>query len=273
MTGSLGRSSEFIGLIPAAGQAVRLGTLPCSKEVYPIGFPRARDTAQAAPKAVSQYLLEKMQRGGVARAYIVLRSGKWDIPGYFGDGSSLNLPLAYLTISSSAGVPFTLDYAYPFVRDAEVAFGFPDLLFDPDDAFVRLFTHKAASGADVVLGLCRKNNTPTNDLVDCDATGAVRELRLGVLDETLKYSWAVATWGPAFTEFLHEFTGRRRHLPANSAELSVGHAMNEAIKSGLAVQSTVLSEMPYLDIGTPAGLAEALRRAASPAPSVHSVNP
>jgi glucose-1-phosphate thymidylyltransferase len=32
------RLREIIGLIPAGGVAERLSPLPCSKEIYPIGF-------------------------------------------------------------------------------------------------------------------------------------------------------------------------------------------------------------------------------------------
>jgi glucose-1-phosphate thymidylyltransferase len=253
-------STEFVGLIPAAGQASRLGLLPCSKELYPVGYHSGNNATNGYPKAVAQYLLEKMQRAGVARAYIVLRTGKWDIPNYFGDGSRLNLPLAYLTISASAGVPFTLDHAYPFVRRSQVAFGFPDLLFDPEDAFAGVFARKAETCADVVLGLCRKSPTPANDLVDFDSNGMVRRIHTGTLHETLEYSWAIAAWGPEFTEFLHEYTNSCSQAAGGASELSVGHAIGASVQAGLKVQTTILSEHPYLDIGTPGGLAEAVRR-------------
>ena len=89
------------------------------------------------PKVVSHYLLEKMRLAGIQEVYIVLRPGKWDIPAYFGDGSALGMHLAYLILGVPFGVPFTLDQAYPFVRNATVAFGFPDMLFDPEDGFIK----------------------------------------------------------------------------------------------------------------------------------------
>ena len=56
------------------------------------------------------------------------------------------------------GVPFTLDQAYPFVRDATVAFGFPDIIFDGQDGFVKLLDRQLQTGADVVLGLFPANH-------------------------------------------------------------------------------------------------------------------
>ena len=113
------------GTIPASGQATRIAPLPCSKELFPIGFRTAQDGRALGPKVVAHYLLEKMRFAGVSKSYIVLRPGKWDIPAYFGDGSALKLHLAYLMMGVPFGVPFTLDQAYPFVRNATVAFGFP----------------------------------------------------------------------------------------------------------------------------------------------------
>jgi glucose-1-phosphate thymidylyltransferase len=65
----------------------------------------------------------------------------------------LNMNMGYLIISLPFGAAYTLDQAYPFVQDAVVAMGFPDILFQPDDAFVRLLARLEASNADVVLGL------------------------------------------------------------------------------------------------------------------------
>ena len=74
---------EIVGIIPAAGKATRVSPLPCSKEIFPIGFSNMEDAQVIRPKPVGQYLLEHFRRAGAKRAYIVLRKGKWDIPEYF----------------------------------------------------------------------------------------------------------------------------------------------------------------------------------------------
>ena len=71
---------EIVGIVPAVGHAARLAPLPCSKELYPIGFRSAAGGRSVRPKAVCLYLLEKFQLAGVTRSFIVLREGKWDIP-------------------------------------------------------------------------------------------------------------------------------------------------------------------------------------------------
>ena len=55
-------NKEVVGLIPAGGQATRLAPLPCSKELYPIGFRFAEADHSLRPKVVSHYLLEKMRK-------------------------------------------------------------------------------------------------------------------------------------------------------------------------------------------------------------------
>jgi len=70
------REIEVAGVIPAAGWATRIGPLPCSKEILPVGFHTADDGSSAQPKAIISYLLDKIQFAGIRKVYIVLRKGK-----------------------------------------------------------------------------------------------------------------------------------------------------------------------------------------------------
>jgi hypothetical protein len=46
-----GVSGELIGVIPAAGTAIRLEQLPCSEKFLPVGFYKMRDWGiQPSPK-------------------------------------------------------------------------------------------------------------------------------------------------------------------------------------------------------------------------------
>jgi len=47
---------------------------------------------------------------------------------------------------------------------------------------------------------------------------------------------------------------------ARTGALSVGDVFAAAIDSGLAVQGEIVSDVPFLDIGTPEALEEAYRR-------------
>jgi glucose-1-phosphate thymidylyltransferase len=254
--------SEVVGVIPAGGQAVRLAPLPCSKELYPVGFRAAQAGSGARPRVVSHYLLEEMKLAGISKAYVVLRPGKWDIPTYYGDGSMLDMQLAYLMLGRPFGVPFTVDQAYPFVRHATVAFGFPDILFEADQGFAKLLARQCASQADIVLGLfVAAHPFSTEDRIVLNHGGQVHEIILRPAESSLRYSWAIAVWNPNFTEFLHEYARNAAVIADQAAELSAGHAIQAAIRTGLKVAGLVLNdEKPYLDIGTPEGLREAIER-------------
>jgi glucose-1-phosphate thymidylyltransferase len=234
--------------------------LPCSKELYPVGFTSLPGGETTRPKAACQYLLDQMRAAGICKAYIVLREGKWDIPTYLSDGRMVDMDIAYLMAHQSLGVPYTLDHAYPFVQDVVIAFGFPDILFHGDRVFDSLLRHQATSHADIVLGLFPVYENQKTDRVEFDASGVVREIIIPPRETRLQYSWDVTVWTPVFTSFLHEYLSQRRACARTEPELSVGHVIQAAVEKGLRVNAVPVSNEPFLDIGTPEGLTLALRR-------------
>ncbi|MBO3458868.1 sugar phosphate nucleotidyltransferase [Aetokthonos hydrillicola Thurmond2011] len=253
---------RIIGLLPAGGQAKRISPLPVSKELYPVGFHSFGDKSDLRPKVVCHYLLEKMQLAGIEQAYFILRPGKWDIPSYFGDGTMLSMSLGYLIMGLPYGVPFTLDQAYPFVQDAVVAFGFPDILFQPDDAFVKLLERQQKSNADVVLGLFPTEQPHKAGMVDFDASGKVHLVIEKPNQSDLRYMWAIAVWTPAFTQFLHDYISSLKASKNLSKlpEIPIGNIIQAGIDQGFHVEAEAFPNGSYLDIGTPNDLAKALRK-------------
>jgi glucose-1-phosphate thymidylyltransferase len=252
---------RIVGLLPAGGFATRLGKLPCSKEILPIALPP--DAPGGRPKVVSHYLLEKMRAAGIEQAYFVLRDGKWDIAAHFGDGALVDMHLGYLLVAVPYGSPYTLDAAYPFVRDSLVALGFPDILFSAADAYARLIAHQAASGADVVVGLFPTDQPHAVDVVAFDEHGRIAHIQPKPKQTALKHTWGIALWTPVFTRFMHELLARLPLPPTDSKELFVGDVIQAGIESGLRVEGIHVSDKPFLDIGTPENLARA-RSGASP---------
>lgn len=256
---------EVVGLLPAAGLASRISPLPCSKELYPVGFTTTEGGAGLRSKVACQYVLEKMRLAGVRKAFIVLRKGKWDIPNYFGDGEAEGMSLAYLIMRSPRGAPFTLDQARPFVKKSLVALGFPDIIFDTDDVFTRLLERRAEVNADVVLGLFPAHQPRKADMVDLHDDGRIRGIVIKPQETHLQYTWVVAVWTPVFTEFMHNYLtslahqsgeGERDRDPAR--EVFIGDVMQAAIGSGLNFTSVPFPEGSYTDIGTPDELLKAV---------------
>lgn len=252
--------SSPVGLVPAAGEASRLGALPCSKEVFPLG---PVDAEAADPRGIvaaptpAERLLSQMARAGARTAYVVIRAGKWDIPAQLGSGERAGLRTAYVMMRRPHGVPFTLEDAYPFVRGSVVLFGFPDVLFQPHDAFVSLQGRLDETGADVVIGTVRARRPETMDMLDLDADGRIRGIEIKPETTDLERSWLLAVWGPAFTEFLHgslEESAGRTEGTGGGGELHLGETLVDAARSHLSVETLHFPDAEFVDIGTPEGL-------------------
>jgi glucose-1-phosphate thymidylyltransferase len=260
----LGR--EVIGLLPAGGRATRIAPLPGSKELFPVGFRSADSGRNLRPKVVCHYLLENMRLADITRVYIILRQGKWDIPAYLGDGHLLDMHLAYLMLRLPFGVPYTLDQAYPFVKDAVVALGFPDIILQPADAFVQLLSRLTETGADIVLGLFPTDQPDKADMVELADGGRVSRIEIKSPDIDLRYAWMIAVWTPAFTNYMHEYLAVISKVKKNignaepeQRELFVGDVVQAAIDDGFWVDSVLFSDGFCLDIGTPENLVKAVR--------------
>lgn len=142
---------KLIGLIPAAGQARRLAPLPCSKELFPIGY--FENEQGSHPKPVGIFLIERLITAGVDQAYMIISEEKEDILRYFGNGEAFGISLSYLIQENPRGMPNALDLAYQWVKDATIVFGMPDTIFSPSDAFTQLLDQHRKMGADLSLGL------------------------------------------------------------------------------------------------------------------------
>jgi glucose-1-phosphate thymidylyltransferase len=263
------RSKRIVGLIPAAGRATRLAPLPFSKELYPIGQMRIKGSHEMRPKPVCIYLLEKMRAAGVKDVYIVLRKGKWDIPAYLGDGSSLDMNLAYLIMGLPFGVPYTVNQAYPFIREAIVIFGFPDIIFKSVDAFSELLDRQDKSQADVVLGLFPVDEPNKFHMVELSRDGVIHNIVLNPAITHLEYTWIIAAWTRTFTQFIHQYLmniiGKERKIEvvagtAWKKELHLSEVLQHAIERKLKVEGVIFAEDSCLDIGTHDGLTRAVGR-------------
>jgi glucose-1-phosphate thymidylyltransferase len=242
---------ELVGLVPCAGRATRLGAQTCSKEV--LSIPLAEDGGVAGP--VCGHLLRQMRTAGIERVWVVLRTGKWDIPAALGDGSRYGLDLAYLTLEHSGSVPETLDRARRNLQSARVAVGFPDVIATPCDALARLAAHQVATGADVALGLFPTDRPDKADMVEVDERGNLVGIEIKPGRSALRYTWLHAIWGPAMTELLHDFIVRGHSPEAREPYLS--DVVLFALGRGLSIATLCFPEGSHLDIGTPEDLERA----------------
>jgi glucose-1-phosphate thymidylyltransferase len=237
-----------IGLVPAAGQALRLGPIPSSKEILPVA-----GTNRMEPSCSS--LLRQFRAAGADRACIIIRPGKWDIPDALGNGNRYGITIAYSVIPSSRGVPYTLDAAYEWVKESEVLAGFPDILIKPENALATLAEKRGATDAEVMLGLFPSTHPEKVDMVACNEMGNVNTIIIKDANCSLRECWLLAAWGPLFTEFLHDWITRQGDT--EHAEPYLGDVFRDALSTGLKINAHRFSCGEYLDIGTPDDLKKA----------------
>jgi len=213
-----------------------------------------------------------MRLANVSKAYIILRKGKWDIPTYLGDGNLVKLSIAYLMMALPFGVPFTLDQSYPFVKEAMVVFGFPDILFKPEDAFVHMLDRQAESDADIVLGLFPSRQPQNEDLVKFGKDERISKIVVKPKSSKLRHTWLIAVWTPAFTHFLHSYitdfkkankVDEKAVADKNFKEVFLGEVFDAALKANFRLDHVCFNNGRYIDIGTPENWVKSVKELSS----------
>jgi glucose-1-phosphate thymidylyltransferase len=244
---------EIIGLIPAAGVASRLGKIPCSKEVFPLLDASGKLTVTSAN------LIRYFKLAGICDVLFIIRKGKWDIPEYFGDGEDFGIHIGYLIMNLPFGSPFTINQAFPFVKDKMVALGFPDIIFEPENSFLVLKDKLLSGDADIMLGIVPAEKDSRSDMVDFDEQGRIREIVIKQARPDLKFGWFIALWRPSFTFYMKDFLeelvninpeGKITLQDNSTREVYVGDVIQSAIAKGLQVDYQIFEKGSYTDIGT-----------------------
>ena len=124
------------GIVPAAGNGSRIQPLAFSKELLPVGS--RFDGATERPRAVSEYLIERMLSAGTDKMCFVISPWKSDILQYYG-GAIGRAAIAYVVQPEPAGLCDAIFRALPLIhRDEVVLVGLPDTIWLPEDAFRQL---------------------------------------------------------------------------------------------------------------------------------------
>src|SRR5579871_6800023 len=124
------------GIIPAAGAGSRIQPLAFSKELLPVGSRIENGTER--PRAVSEYLIERMIRGGADRLCFVISPGKTDILEYYG-ARLWGADIAYVVQPNPGGLCDAISRAAPLISENEsVAIGLPDTVWLPEDGLAAL---------------------------------------------------------------------------------------------------------------------------------------
>ena len=247
--------SEYVALLPAAGVGSRLPDRSVSKELLRFG------NIQEDGSPVISHVLSCLQLAGIVDVTVVLREGKQDIREYLMSSDWNDINFTFKITPGTSGVPETVALGLDDVQERSVVFGFPDILFEPRDAFVRLIHRLENSEADVVLGLFPTDRPQKMDMVETDSSGRVIDIQIKPNATTLDRTWILAVWRPNFSAYLYKLVRgsamRLAEVAANCDGSHLGHVFQLAMADGFRIDSESFDDGRVLDIGTP----DDLRRA------------
>ena len=228
----------MIGIIPAAGAGQRIQPLGCSKELLPVGS-RTIDGVER-PKAVSEYLVERMIAAGATQICMIISAEKSDIVKYYAE-RNYAAEIFYVVQQQPRGLCDALFRAEPFVRDdQQVLIGLPDTIWFPENAYLPALDESA----DVNLVLFPVLNPAVFDAVICDEQGYVQRVEVKQQDAHSHWIWGAVTMrGGAFRALRFLWDARHRE------DEYLGHLLNAFIDAGNVLRACFSGEH-YMDVGT-----------------------
>ncbi|MDQ2839451.1 MAG: sugar phosphate nucleotidyltransferase [Acidobacteriota bacterium] len=231
------------GIIPAAGMGSRIQPLAFSKELLPVGTYLAG--SQERPRAVSEYLIERMVAGGVDKICFVISPGKSDILNYFG-GHALSATIFYAVQPKPAGLCDAIFTALPLIpNDEHVCIGLPDTVWFPQNALNTL-----PEGI-LSLLLFPVDHPEHFDAVVTTSANIVTEVQVKKQSAASKWIWGAMKMPGFVLAKLHEIWLETR-------DEYLGTLINEYIARGGRAAGFKSGEC-YVDVGTLNGYREALR--------------
>lgn len=231
------------GIIPAAGMGTRIQPLAFSKELLPVGS-EVRD-GQERPRAVSEYLIERMVKAGADKICFVISPGKSDIFNYFG-GSALSATIFYAVQPKPAGLCDAIFRALPLIApDESVCIGLPDTIWFPEDGLLML-------PDDVLSLLLFPVQYPERfDAVRTTAGSEVIEVHVKQANAASRWVWGAMKMPGRVLAELHTIWMERH-------DEYLGTLFNEYIARGGKAYGFKTGDA-YVDVGTLDGYREALR--------------
>jgi dTDP-glucose pyrophosphorylase len=225
-----------LGIVPAAGAGTRLQPLAFSKEMLPVGS-TVDESGVERPKAVSEFLVERMIDAGADRICFVLSPEKTDIIPYFARHWAARR-FCYTVQERPVGLCDALFRGLQVMRDDEdVLIGLPDTVWFPSDGFSRL------PGGDFSFLLFPVDEPQRFDAV-ATVNGWVTEVQVKVAQPATHWVWGAFRMPASVLRALFELWSS-----ADRGDEYVGTLVNAYLARGGRVRGVQAGER-YFDVGT-----------------------
>jgi dTDP-glucose pyrophosphorylase len=187
---------------------------------------------------VSEYLLDRMIRGGARKVCFVISPSKWDIIQYFGAEYGPAV-LAYVVQADPLGLCDAVFRAAPLIApDEPVTVGLPDTVWFPNDALAKLPDDRLS------FLLFPVERPELFDAVVHDERGAVREIQVKRAAPDTHWIWGAFKMPGRILEELRVLWHRR-----HCQDEYIGSLVNAYLADGGAA-TAVRAGSSYVDVGT-----------------------
>ena len=231
------------GIVPAAGYGSRMQPLAFSKELLPVGS--RRDGNRDRPRAVSEYLIERLVLAGADKLCFVISPGKSDIMEYYG-GGVFSARAFYSVQADPSGLCDAIFKALPLIApDEQVVVGLPDTIWFPDDGLRQL------PDDELSFLLFPVENPELFDAVVLDGDRVV-EIQVKQPDATSHWVWGAFKMTGAILAELHALWCTR-----TPHDEYVGTLVNAWLAAGGRARG-ICAGTSYVDVGTVRGYREAI---------------
>ncbi|HWM90182.1 MAG TPA: sugar phosphate nucleotidyltransferase [Thermoanaerobaculia bacterium] len=237
------------GIVPAAGLGSRIQPLAFSKELLPVGC--RVDHGVERPRAVSEYLIERMILAGAEKVCIVISPGKSDIIEYYGGSIPSQAgpaSVCYVVQQHARGLCDALFRALPLLAPGdEVLIGLPDTVWFPEDGLGRLDRDRLS------FLLFPVQQPELFDAVVTDGDGQVVEIQVKRQDASSRWVWGAFRMPASVLKDLNALWHER-----GESDVYVGTLVNAWLARGGEARGVKAGEA-YVDVGTLHGYREAIQ--------------
>jgi glucose-1-phosphate thymidylyltransferase len=233
------------GIVPAAGSGTRIQPLAFSKELLPVGS--RRENGAERPRAVSEYLVERMTLAGADRICFVISPTKSDILRYYGSRFG-PAHMVYAVQPEPRGLCDAIFRAVPLIAPHEtVVIGLPDTIWFPEDGLRALPEDRLA------CLLFPVDHPQLFDAVVTAPDGRVLEVQVKQRHPGSFWIWGAFKLPGAVLHDLHRLWCER-----DQQDEYLGTLLNDYIRRGGEAYGVCAGEA-YVDVGTLNGYREAIQ--------------